>query len=92
MALSDTRLTAQAAFLARRLLAEGLVRTTSPAELRRAIEAVLQNDRDRDRKLDEEVTRLLAQNRQAIQASGADHGEMFRKAKRLLAEKKKIPL
>lgn len=90
--LSDTRLQAQAAFVARRLLAEGYVKAASAGELRRAIEAVLSFDRDRERQLDEEVLRILQQNAQAIRSSGADHAEMFRKAKKILAEKKKIPL
>ena len=92
MALSETRLRAQAAFVARRLLAEGLVKAASPADVRRAVEAVLAFDRDRERQLDEEVTRILRQNASAIHAAGADHAEMFRKAKRMLAEKKKVPL
>ena len=92
MSLSETRLQAQAAFVARRLLAEGGVKTASPAELRRAVEAVLVFDRDRERQLDEEVARLLMQNAQAIRSTGADYGEMSRKAKKMLAEKKKIPL
>ncbi|MBL8112032.1 MAG: DUF507 family protein [Acidobacteria bacterium] len=92
MALSDTRLDAQAAFVARRLLAEGAVSSASPAEVRRAVAAVLAFDRDRERKLDDEVKALLAQNAAAIRGAGADHSEMFRKAKKLLADKKKIPL
>jgi len=92
MGLSDSRLAAQAAFVARRLVADGLVKTHAPAEVRRAIETVLVQDRDRERALDEEVTKLLLKNAQAIRASGADHAEMFRKAKKMLAEKKKIPL
>jgi hypothetical protein len=52
MALSDSRIRAQAAFVARRLLAEGLVKTASPAELRRGLEAVLAFDRDRERALE----------------------------------------
>jgi len=92
MALSDTRLTAQAAFLARRLVAESVVKTASVAELRRALEAVLAFDRNRERELDEEVQRLLQKNAQALRATGGDHAEFFRKAKKLLAAEKKIPL
>ena len=92
MALSETRLRAQAAHVARRLIAEGVVKSASPAEVRRAVEAVLAFDRDRERQLDEDVTRLLRQNASAIQAAGADYAEMFRKAKKMLAEKKKVPL
>ena len=92
MALSDTRLAAQSAFLARRLVAEGVVKTPSVADLRRALEAALAFDRDRERELDAEVTKLLQKNAQAIKASGADHAEMFRIAKKRLAAEKKIPL
>ena len=92
MALSDARLKAQAAFVARRLLAERLVRTASPADVRRAVETVLVADRDRERALDEEVAKLLAKNAPAIRSSGADYAEMYRKGKKMLAEKKKIPL
>ena len=92
MSLSDNRLRAQSAFVARRLLAEGLAKTTSPQELRRAVEAVLSADRERERSLDREVDALLRQNAGAIRATGADHAEMFRKAKRMLAQKKGIPL
>lgn len=92
MALSDNRLRAQSAFVARRLLAEGLVKTSSPQELRRAVEAVLSADRERERSLDREVEALLRQNAGAIRATGADVAEMFRKAKRMLAQKKGIPL
>ena len=92
MAFSDSRIRAQAAFVARRLLAEGLVKTASPAELRRALEAALALDRDRERALDDEVKALLAKNASAIRGQGVDYAEMFRKAKRMLAEKKKIPL
>jgi len=92
MALSDSRIRAQAAFVARHLLAEGLVKTASPAELRRALETVLAFDRDRDRALDDEVKALLAKNASAIRDQNVDYAEMFRKAKRMLAEKKKFPL
>lgn len=92
MALSETRLTAQAAFLARRLLSDGALRASSVAELRRALEAVLLFDRNRERELDEETTRFMLKNAQAIRAAGADHAEMFRKAKKRLAVEKKIPL
>lgn len=92
MPLAETRLAAQAAFVARRLLADGCVRAAAPAELRRAVEAVLQFDRDRERALDEEVQRLLLKNASTIRSAGVDHAEMFRKAKKMLAEKKKIPL
>jgi hypothetical protein len=92
MGLSDTRLSAQAAFVARRLLAEDLLRTRSPAEVRRALLTALAFDRDRERSLDAEVDKLLRANAEAIRGAGADHAEMFRKAKKMLAEKKKIPL
>lgn len=92
MALSDARIAAQAAFVARRLLGEGLLRTAAPAEVRRLVEAVLVFDRQRERDLDDEVKALLAKNAAAIRGSGADHAEMFRKAKKLLAEKKGIPV
>ena len=92
MALSDTRLIAQSAFVARRLVAESALSAASMAELRRALEAVLVFDRDRERQLDVDVTKLLQQNAAAIRASGADHAEMFRKAKKRLAAEKKIPL
>jgi hypothetical protein len=92
MALSDSRIRAQAAFVARRLLAEGLVKTASPGELRRGLEAALAFDRDRERALDDEVKALLAKNASAIRGQDVDFAEMFRKAKRMLAERKKIPL
>ena len=92
MALSDTRIRAQAAFVARRLLAEGLVRAPAPAELRRALEAVLAFDRDRERALDDEVKAVLQKNAAALRSQNVDYAEMFRKAKRMMAEKKKIPL
>ncbi len=92
MALSDTRIRAQAAFVARRLLAEGLARTADPAELRRALEAVLVFDRDRERQLDDEVKAILQKNAAALRGQDIDYAEMFRKARRMLAEKKKIPL
>lgn len=92
MALSDARLAAQAAYVARRLLAEGLVKTPAAAELRRALEAALVEDRDRERALDDEVKKLLALNAATIRGAGVDYAEMFRKAKKMLADKKKIPL
>jgi hypothetical protein len=92
MALSDTRIRAQAAFVARRLLVEGLARGAAPADLRRAIETVLVFDRDRERQLDEEVKAVLQKNAAALRSQNVDYAEMFRKAKRMLAEKKKIPL
>jgi hypothetical protein len=92
MALSDARLRAQSAFVARRLLAERLVKAASASDVRREIEAVLVADRDRERALDEEVAKLLAKNAAVIRSSGADYNEMYRKAKKMLAEKKKIPL
>jgi len=92
MALSDSRIRAQAAFVARRLLAEGLVKTAAPAELRRALELVLAFDRDRERQLDDEVKSLLTNNASVIRGQNVDYAEMFRKAKRMLADKKKIPL
>jgi hypothetical protein len=92
MALSETRLRAQAGFVARRLLAEGLVRTAAPADLRRALEAVLVFDRERERQLDDEVKAVLQKNAAALRSENVDYAEMFRKAKKMLAEKKKIPL
>ena len=92
MSLSDTRLSAQAAYVARRLLAYEVARAASAGELRRAVEAVLAADRDRERALDREVEALLRANSQTIKAAGADYAEMFRKAKKMLAAKKKIPL
>ena len=92
MTRSDARVAAQAAYVARRLGAEGLVRAKAPAEIRRAVETELAAERERDRALDAEVERLLKANAAAIRASGADYAEMFRKARRMLAEKKGIPL
>ena len=92
MALSDTRILAASAFVARRLVAEGAVSASSVAELRRALEAALVFDRDRERQLDVDVTKLLQKNAAAIRESGADHAEMFRIAKKRLAAEKKIPL
>ena len=91
MALSDVRLSAQAAFVARRVLSERLV-TASAADVRHALEAALLEDRDRERALDEEVKRLLEKNAATIRGANVDYAEMFRKAKRMPAEKKKIPL
>ena len=92
MALSDARLLAQAAFVARRLVSEGLVKAASTPDVRHALEGALLEDRDRERALDEEVKRLLEKNAAAIRGADVDYAEMFRKAKRMLAEKKKIPL
>ena len=92
MSLSETRLSAQAAFVARRLVADNVVKAQAVADLRRTVEAVLVADRDRERALDREVEALLRANRQSIQAAGADYSEMFRKAKKMLAARKKIPL
>ncbi len=92
MALSDTRIRAQAAFVARRLLAEGLARSAAPAEIRRALESALVFDRDRERQLDDEVRAILQKNAAALRSQNVDYAEMFRKAKRMLAEKKRIPL
>jgi hypothetical protein len=92
MALSDARLAAQAAYVARRILSEGLVKTAAAAELRRALETALVEDRDRERALDDEVKKILAQNAVAIRGAGVDYAEMFRKAKKMLAAQKKIPL
>lgn len=92
MALSDTRLKASSAFVARRLLSEGLVRGAPAGALRRVVEAVLLADRERERELDREVDALLRKNAPAIRSTGADQAEMFRKAKRMLAQKKGIPL
>jgi hypothetical protein len=38
------------------------------------------------------VKKLLAQNAATIRGAGVDYAEMFRKAKKMLADKKKIPL
>ena len=92
MSTSDARLAAEAAYIARQLLVEQLVRTRAPSEVRRAAEVELVADRERERALDAEVEKLLRANAGAIRASGADYSEMFRKAKRMLAEKKKVPL
>jgi hypothetical protein len=92
MALSDVRLSAQAAFVARRLLSQGQVKAASAADVRRALEAALVEDRNRERALDEEVKKLLEKNAATIRGANVDYAEMFRKAKRMLAEKKKIPL
>lgn len=92
MALSDARLSAQAAFVARRLLSEGLVKAASAADVRHALEASLLEDRDRERALDEEVKKILEKNAATIRSANVDYAEMFRKAKRMLAEKKKIPI
>lgn len=92
MALSDARLSAQAAFVARRLLGEGFVKSAAPADVRHALEAALFEDRDRERALDEEVKKLLEKNAAAIRGADVDYAEMFRKAKKMLAVKKKIPL
>jgi hypothetical protein len=92
MAAPDARLAACAAYVARRLIESGLVRAKSPAEVRRVVEAVLVFDRDRERQLETEVDKLLRANTGALGGAGFDYSEVFRKAKRLLAEKKKIPL
>jgi hypothetical protein len=73
-------------------VAENVVKAQAVADLRRAVEAALVAGRDRERALDQEVEALMQANRQAIQAAGADYAEMFRKAKKMLAAKKKIPL
>lgn len=92
MAAPDARLAACSAFVARRLLDSGLVRTGAPASVRKVVEAALVFDRDRERQLETEVEKLLRAHGAATLGAGVDYGEMFRKAKRLLAEKKKIPL
>ena len=92
MAAPDARLAACAAFVTRRLLDSGLVRAKSPADARRAVEAALVFDRDRERQLEAEVDALIRANSASLRGAGVDYAEMFRKAKRLLAEKKKIPL
>ena len=92
MALSDVRLAAQAAFVARRLVHEGLLKGVSVGDARRGVEGIFAADRERDRALDREVETLLRANAGAIRTAGADYAEMFRKAKRMLAQKKKIPL
>ena len=78
--------------MTRRLADSGLVRSKSPAEVRRVVEAALAFDRDRERQLEAEVEKLLRAHGAAHLGAGVDYAEMFRKAKRLLAEKKKIPL
>ncbi len=92
MAAPDARLAACAAFVARRLLDSGLVKAGSGAPVRKAVETVLLFDRDRERDLEAEVEKLLRAHGAATLGAGVDYAEMFRKAKRLLAEKKKIPL
>lgn len=92
MAAPDARLAACAAFVTRRLLDSGLVRAKAPAEVRKVVEAALVFDRDRERQLEAEVDRLIRANSAVLQGADVDYAEMFRKAKRLLAEKKKIPL
>ena len=92
MAAPDARLAACSAFVARRLLDSGLVRAKSPADVRRVVETALVFDRDRERQLEAEVEKLLRAHGAATLGAGVDYAEMFRKAKRLLAEKKKIPL
>ncbi len=92
MSLSENRLLAQAAFIARRLVADKVAKAPSVADLRRTVEVALVADRDRERALDREVEALLRANSQSIKAAGADYAEMFRKAKKMLAAKKKIPL
>lgn len=92
MAAPDARLAACAAFVSRRLLDGGHVRAKAPAEVRRVVEAALVFDRDRERQLEAEVEKLLRAHGAASLGAGVDYAEMFRKAKRLLAEKKKIPL
>lgn len=92
MAAPDARLAACAAFVTRRLIEAGLVRTKSPADVRRAVEAALVFDRDRERQLEAEVERLIRANSASLRGADVDYAGMFRKAKRLLAEKKGIPL
>ena len=92
MAAPDARLAACAAFVARRLLDAGLVKAASPADVRRAVEAALVFDRDRERELEAEVEKLLRANAAALRSADVDYAEMFRKAKRLLADRKKVPL
>ena len=92
MAAPDARLAACAAFVARRLLDSGLVRAKSPAEVRRVVEAVLVFDRDRERQLDDEVESSSAPTPARSAGPASTTPKMFRKAKRMLAEKKKIPL
>ncbi len=83
---------AHAAFVVRRLVSEDLLEIKNLAEGRRAVEAVLVADKERERELDREVEALLRANARTIQTAGADYAEMFKKAKRMLAAKKKIPL
>ncbi len=92
MAAPDARLAACAAFVARRLLDAQLVKTKSPAEVRKVVEAALVFDRDRERQLEAEVDKLIRANSAALGGADIDYAEVFRKAKRMLAEKKKIPL
>lgn len=92
MAAPDARLAACAAFVTRRLLDAGLVKTKSPADVRKVVESALVFDRDRERQLEAEVERLLRANAAALRGADVDYAEMFRKAKRMLADKKKIPL
>ena len=92
MAAPDARLAACSAFVTRRLLDSGLVRAKSPADVRRVVEAALAFDRDRERQLEAEVEALLRAHGAARLGADVDCAEMFRKAKRLRADKKKIPL
>jgi hypothetical protein len=92
MARLEKRFAAEAAYLVRNLISEGLLEALARAEARRSVEASLGEDRERERELDREVDALLRLNAQAIRTSGADYAEMFRKAKKMLAAKKKIPL
>jgi len=59
------------------LVAEGLVKGASTADVRHALEAALTEDRDRERALDEEVKRLLEKNAAAIRGADVDYAEMF---------------
>lgn len=92
MARLEKRFAAEAAFVVRYLTSEGLVDAPARSEARRVVEASLLEDRERERELDREVEAILRSNAQAIRTSGADYAEMFRKAKKLLAAKKKVPL
>lgn len=92
VSLSDARLRAQAAFVARRLLSEGMLKGAAVADVRLVVEAALEADRERGRALDREVEAFLRANAEVIRGANVDYAEMFRKARQMLAAKKKIPL
>ncbi|HEX5855096.1 MAG TPA: DUF507 family protein [Thermoanaerobaculia bacterium] len=72
----------------------GALSRTSATTWRRSLItwAPTRRTRTAGRALDDEVRRLLEKNAATIRGANVDYAEMFRKAKRMLAEKKKIPL